>query len=153
MVYVPRPALSHAERLAGLPPLDAASVKISPWAAWKSLDRTDWPKSARLNASDGRPVYHFEDGESRRISVRTDKGAASDPPDEAALRRIVAPYAGEAAIVSLVPLEYDQWSATAYFNPLRPLVRAELDDGRYYYVSVLTGEIVLDTARAGRGWN
>ncbi|MDR1368285.1 MAG: hypothetical protein LBJ76_06155, partial [Candidatus Accumulibacter sp.] len=42
MVFVPRPAMSHAERLAGLPPLDAATVKISALDAWKSLKRPGW---------------------------------------------------------------------------------------------------------------
>jgi uncharacterized iron-regulated membrane protein len=156
MVFVPRPALSLAERLQGLPALDADAVKLSPLQAWKSLGLEGWPKSARLNASGGRPVYHLEDGESRRFSVRADDGTKIEvlgPSDEAALRRIVAPYAAGASIVSLIPVKRDQWSVIAYFDPLRPLVRAELDDGRNYYVSMRTYEVVLDTARAERGWN
>jgi uncharacterized iron-regulated membrane protein len=156
MVFMPRPALSLAERLSGLPPLGAGSVRISPLEAWKSLGLGDWPKSARLNASGERPVYHFEDSESHRFSVHADDGSVLDPPDspdEAVLRRIVAPYAAGAAIVSIVSVERDQWSVVAYFDSLLPLVRVELSDGRHYYVSTRTGEAVLDTARAERGWN
>ncbi|MDR1275116.1 MAG: PepSY domain-containing protein [Candidatus Accumulibacter sp.] len=159
MVFVPRPTLSLAERLAGLPPIDASAVKVSALDAWKSTGRSGWPRSVRLNASGGRPVYHFEDGESRRISVRADDATKIealdplDPSDEAALRRILAPYAGKAAIDSFVAVERDQWSVVANFDPLRPLVRAELDDGRHYYVSTRSGEVVLDTARAERAWN
>jgi uncharacterized iron-regulated membrane protein len=152
MVFVPRPVLSQAERLAGLPFLNAESIRITPFEAWKSLGRPGGPERVRLNASGGRPLFHFLD-ESRWFSVYADNGAAFVSPDEEGLRRVVLPHAGETPITGIVPLEYDQWTVAGNFNAWRPLARVELNDGRQYYVSTRTGEIVLDTAYGERAWN
>jgi uncharacterized iron-regulated membrane protein len=170
MVFVARPALTQAEQLASLPLLDADSVRVTPLSAWKSLNRPGWPERVRLNASGGRPLFHFLDtasDEPRWFSVHADNGAAFAPPDENALRRAVSLYIGKAAgddvgkagetpempITAFVSLDYDQWTVTSHFNAWRPLVRVELEDGRQYYVSTRTGEVVLDTTRAERAWN
>ncbi|MDR2507800.1 MAG: PepSY domain-containing protein [Candidatus Accumulibacter sp.] len=152
MVFVPRPAMLTAERLAGLPPLVAADVKISPLDAWKSLDRPGWPQAVRLNAGGGRAAYHFLDG-ARWLSVRADGAGILPPLDEEALRHAVRRYAGDAPAVRFTPVERDQWTLVSYFDPWRPFTRVDLNDGRHYYVSARTGETVLDTTLAERAWN
>jgi hypothetical protein len=50
---------------------------------------------------------------------------------------------------------YDQWTVASSFDRYRPLYRVALNDvlGTELYVSMTTGEVVLDTARRERAWN
>ena len=52
-------------------------------------------------------------------------------------------------------ISYDQWTVASSFNRYRPLYRVALNDalGTELYVSMTTGEVVLDTARRERAWN
>jgi uncharacterized iron-regulated membrane protein len=152
MIFVPRPLLTAEERLAGLPPIKAPDIKISPLDAWKTLGLPDWPEAVQLNAPDGRATYHFLSG-ARWFSVHADDGSPIATLVAEQARRAVSGYAGKSKITALVPVERDQWTLITRFDAWRPFLRVELDDGRHYYVSARTGEIVLDTARDERAWN
>lgn len=148
MMYVPYPALSEAERMAALVPLDPGSVAVTPWQAWRVLELPGVPAALRLNQIAGRPTYHFM-ADGRWHSVRADHAQALRP--DAAMARAAAPQ-GRALSAGLV--ERDQWTF-GRLDAYRPLYRVDVGDaaGSVLYVSGRTGEVVRDTVRAERAWN
>ena len=152
MMYVPYPALTEQERMAWLPPIDPAQVRVSAWDAWQATAQPGMPGAVRLNSVAGRPVYHFQ-AERSLHSIWADTGAALRVTDgmAAAAARSVVPGA---QVLSVEQLELDQWT----FGRVavhRPLYRGAAGDaaGSVLYVSGRTGELVRDTTRSERAWN
>lgn len=157
MLYVPRPALDEAERVAGLPPLDQLAgpgLRLSPAAAWRSLGLAGQPRALRLNGAGGRPAYRILSEQGWWV-VDAQTGATLAPPDGAAALSRVRAYVEEAALhgANLSPVTVDQWTVYRHFDALRPFWQVSLADGREYYVSTRTGEVVLATHPAERAWN
>ena len=152
MLFVTRPQLDEAERLAGLPALGTDSVRVSPAMAWQSLDLPGSPLAIRLNATDGKPTYRFLTP-SGWLAVRADNPAPRPNFNGDDARRVVNPYLEHSHIVRIDAVNLDQWTLYRSFDSLRPFWLVELDDGREYYVSARTGEVALDTTRYERAWN
>lgn len=158
MHFVPFPALTDAERFAGLAPLDRGRVTLAVADAVARSGITDARRVRLIQRSDG-PVYivsgaalwqavHASDGSA--ASVASPELALAIAQDHARHRGLDATHA---AVVAHT--DYDQWSVPNGFDRHRPLFRVGLGDaaGTEVYVSSLTGEVVLDTTRSERGWN
>jgi hypothetical protein len=158
MHFVPFPALTEAERLAGLGPIDFARVRHGPGeivaasrlsavARVRLLQRSDGPVFV-VSGSAGLAALHADD--LSPAAVRTDGlalGIAADHAHHRGLDASAATLAGSAA--------YDRWTVAGGLSPHRPLFRVTLNDqaGTELYVSSLTGEVVRDTTRRERWWN
>lgn len=152
MLFVARPQLDQTERLAALPVLDPAGVRVTPAAAWQALGLPGQPQAIRLNAADGRPAYRILAGQHWH-AVDAATGAVLPAPDAEAARRLVQALADGHEVARVAAVEVDQWTVYRRFDALRPFWRVELDDGRHFYVSIRSGEIALDTSTAERAWN
>ncbi len=154
MHFVPFPALTEAERFAGLAPIDLARVVHGPAEAVGASRIADATSVRLLGRSDG-PVYLV----SARLAVKalratdladgavTSEVALAIAMDYARLRQLAA---ADAHVVTLT--SYDQWTVSGGFDHHRPLYRIALHDnqGTELYVSSTTGEVVLDTTRQER---
>jgi uncharacterized iron-regulated membrane protein len=158
MHFVPFPALTEAERFAGLAPIDLARVKIGPAEARQASGIGDATRIRLIQRADG-PVYLIA-GSAHLAALRADdRSLAAIRSDESALT-IAADYARRrgwsvsAAEVAALSA-FDQWTVPGIFDLHRPLYRVALNDGSgtELYVSSVTGEVVLDTTRRERAWN
>lgn len=152
MIYVPFPALTAQERLAGLERIDWRHVSVPPAAALAAAgDAT--PKAMALEMRDGSPVWRVDpwDGPQRTIAA----GRSPPNPADAAMARRVAARFGHAPVRALERIERDQWTVAGGFDRHRPLWKAELDDpaDTVLYMSSTSGAVVLDTHRQERFWN
>jgi hypothetical protein len=148
LMYWGYPEVSERDRLERSPPIDAASVRLSPAQAYAALKRDGPPDSVRLRMFDGRPAYQFDgalvyadDGETQRgfppeLTLRIAAAWAGEPGGSAAAREIVT--------------EADQWTVSGEFRGLRPLDKYSWPDGREVYVSQRTGEVVQSTTPGSR---
>ncbi|GGD60604.1 sulfite reductase subunit alpha [Pseudoxanthomonas indica] len=160
LAYVRWPAMDRTERVNVLKPIEWSSVGASPTAALQALQLQDFPKDFRLEMSGGKPVYRAIGWDKReRVATEAQTGTAAieQPPvsGEAGLAIVREQLSAPAATLETADLERDQWTVTGYFNKHRPFHLVSLNDeaGSKYYVSVATGEIVLDTKRKERFWN
>jgi hypothetical protein len=158
MHFVPFPALTEAERFAGLAALDGAQVRISVGDAVGASGIANATRVRLIQRSDG-PVYIVSEP-SRVRAVRASAGTdASVRSSEVALAlarghaRLRGVDATHAEVIARA--DDDQWSVPNGFDRHRPLFRVALGDvaGTEVYVSSLTGEVVLDATRNERGWN
>ncbi|MDX9875818.1 MAG: PepSY-associated TM helix domain-containing protein [Spongiibacteraceae bacterium] len=155
MLYVPFPELTPAERRAGLAVLDFSTAQLTPAeaAAAVGLPPSAWPVTVRFRMQGERPVYQFGEAGS---AVFADSGEQLEPDGNDAAAAAIDFHArrtGSApGVASIELIEYDQWSLSSAFRRHLPLYRVQLDDpaGHHYYVSSLTGEVLLDTARRER---
>jgi len=158
MHFVPFPALTEAERIAGLAPVDPARVLRGPGQAVTASGIADAARVRLLQRSDG-PVYvvsgasgvaalHADDLSS--AAVRTESLVLTIAADHARRRGLQAAQATFAEVTA-----YDQWTVPNDLDAHRPLWRVALNDesGTELYVSSTTGEVVRDTARRERRWN
>lgn len=154
MMYVGFPALTEAERLAGLPPLDPQRIAVTPDAALRAAGLTAFPRSLRLEMAGAQPVYRFVDEGGRPRTVSASDGSVITEVDAMAAQAIAQRFAGRPARW-LDTAERDQWTVPNSLNAWRPLHRIGIDDGRgtELYVSARTGEVVRDTRRSERFWN
>ena len=156
MLFVARPQLSDEERLRALPEIAPEAVRLSPLAAWRSLNRPGWPEDVRLNVTGERPVYRFKSGK-RWDAVDAGNGARLPPlgssEAEALARRFLSGIDFSSPRSELI--DGDQWTVTSRFDAWRPFYRVEAGDGDGHevYVARDSGEIVLDTVRAERLFN
>ncbi|WP_370693859.1 PepSY domain-containing protein [Methylobacterium sp. NEAU K] len=152
MLYVPFPALSQAERLARLSPIAWDLVSVPPDDALRAGGLGGVPAVFGLEMRGGEPVYRItgEGGARATVSART--GARLGPVEPETALRLAA---GDRAAARVDPVERDQWTVTARYDPLRPFLKVTLGDaaGTELYVSQVTGEIALDTTRSERAWN
>lgn len=154
MMYVGFPALTDAERLAGLPPIDTSRVVTTPDAAMAAAGLDTFPRSLRLEMAGALPVYRMIDGKGQPHTVSAVDGRAIAQVDAATAQATAQQFAGKPA-QWLEKAERDQWTVPNGLNAWRPLHRIAIDDseGTELYVSAKTGEIMRDTHRAERFWN
>lgn len=182
MHFVPFPALSEDERVAGLSPFGSQDIAVSPQAVMRSLGERS-VRRLRLAAADGTVVYVAQlDNDSLvaldaktgqtlvvdeafaldrarahwRASLRPQvqaKEQASTATGSAAHSR--APSLDQPAARVVALQAYDQWTVPNGYDAHRPLYRVALADAARteLYVSSVSGEIVLDTTGAQRAWN
>ena len=158
MHFVPFPSLTEAERIDGLAPIDPSRALRGPTAAVDASGIKDARRVRLMQRSDG-PVYVVS-GASGVAAVRADdqtsaavkSGSLALSIAEAAARRRGL-NASQAAVVAVA--DYDQWTVPNGFDRHRPLYRIALNDieGTEFYVSSVTGEVVLDTVSHERAWN
>lgn len=152
MVYVPFPALSMDERLAGMRPLrlDGCCLGAHQAAARADAGFTE----ARLGMHGALPVWRLLDSGKRWRTLDARDGAALAPLSDAEAMRVAERFSGRRALQA-ERLERDQWTVAQGYNAHRPLVRVEMagTDGLELYVSPGAAEVVLDTRRAERVWN
>ncbi|RVU19780.1 PepSY domain-containing protein [Methylobacterium oryzihabitans] len=155
MMSVGFPALTEEERRAGLPVLALDRVAVTPDAALAAAGQTDFPRALRLEMQDGGPVYRVTawDGTRHAVSAVTGSPLAAVPEASAVAAAAHDPRAVRPR--PLDPVERDQWSVTARYDPLRPFHRVALGDpdDTVLYVSARTGEVALDTSARERLWN
>lgn len=154
MMYVPYPRLTERERIALLPDIDAAQVRVSPEDALRGAGATRFPDALRLGMSAGEPVFHMADGAARRtVSARDGRLIAGFAPADALA--VVRGLRVDAARARVDTLARDQWTVAQGFDTHRPLHKVVVDDeaGSELYVSSRTGEIVQETTRSERFWN
>ncbi len=158
MHFVPFPALTEAERINGLASIGSSQVPYDPAAAVNASGIEDATRVRLLRRSDG-PVYVVT-GRSGISAVRADdltNAAIKSVPLALMIAEAAARQRGQGSSqVAFVDLaNYDQWTVPNGFDRHRPLYRIALNDtaGTELYVSSVTGEIVLDTARRERAWN
>jgi len=158
MHFVPFPALTDADRFAGLAPIDLAGIKhgpaeavvlsaISGAARVRLIERSDGP----LYLVSGRSVVKaFRAADLADGAVRSTQLALAIATDYGRRRHLDTSRAEVAALAA-----YDQWTVPNGFDVHRPLYRIALNDnpGTELYVSSTTGEVVLDTTRHERAWN
>ena len=151
MLYVPFPQLEPAARLAGLAPLGRPALGLSPAAAAALCPGP--VRALRLNRVAGEPVYHVGDG-GGWCSISAVDGRRLVVDGETAARQ-AAVFAGQGAVPAGEAIPRDQWTVYRSYDPHRPLYRFALDDaaGRVLHVSSTTGEVVLASSRAERGWS
>lgn len=152
MLFVTRPQLDDAERLARLPVIEAGSVRVSPMAAWQALDLSGEPSAIRLNAAGGQPAYRILANEQWH-TVNAENGQILPSIDQDSAQRLAEDYARKKEITAISPVDIDQWTVYRRFDPLRPFWRVEFADGQDLYVASRSGELALDTTRSERAWN
>jgi hypothetical protein len=158
MHFVPFPAFTEADRLAGLTPLDLAGVRHGPSEAIAAAHGDDRTRIQLVQRSDG-PVYLMED-RTRTIALHaSDLSSAAVRSAELALsiaKEFAARRHWDATAAQVAALETsDQWTVTGQYDRDRPLYRVALHDapGTELYVSSAAGAIVLATTRRERIWN
>ena len=158
MHFVPFPALTEAERIDGLAPINSSQAPNDPAAAVNASGIKDATRVRLLRRSDG-PVYVVT-GQSGIGAVRADdltNASIKSAPLALTIAEAAARQRGQGSSqVALVDLaNYDQWTVPNGFDRHRPLYRIALNDnaGTELYVSSVTGEVVLDTTRRERAWN
>ncbi|NMG35705.1 PepSY domain-containing protein [Azoarcus sp. TTM-91] len=161
MMYVRFPALSEAERLAGLPPLQLEGALLGPDEAWRAAGLPAFPvarlRLEMLATADGgaEPVWRTADA-GWPITLSARDGRIIQAVDVARATAIARRFADGAEVRYLETRERDQWTlpnANA-FEALRPLHRYAVADGAgtELYISAVNGEVVRDTDRHERGW-
>jgi PepSY-associated TM region len=158
MHFVPFPALTEAERIVGLMPVDPGLVRHGPDQAVEASGIKDASRVRLVQRSDG-PVYIVSGG-SKPSAMRADnlgdaslKSAATALDVARAHARRRGIDSSHAAVAELA--DYDQWTVPNGYDAHRPLYRIALNDsaGTELYISSTTGEVVLDTTRYQRVWN
>jgi len=158
MHFVPFPALTEAERIDGLAPVDPSQGLRGPAVAVNASGINDATRVRLIQRSDG-PVYVVT-GRSGISAVRADDltdAAIKSAPSALKIAEAAARQRGQdisqLAFADLA--DYDQWTVPNGFDRHRPLYRVALNDnvGTELYLSSVTGEIVLDTTRRERAWN
>ena len=156
MVFKRMPEYSMQERLARLPPLDAAAVHLTPAEALEAAGLGDAPRRVVLTSLDGRPVYRFV----------VDRGTATVSAETGDYIDLVEPEAAVAIAVGAFPesrqsaryggalQEPDQWTIANSFRATGALHRIMLGDsaGTELYVAEANGDIVMKTDRSSRLW-
>jgi len=158
MHFVPFPALTEAERIAGLASIDAAELRNGPLAAAIASKIPDVTRVRLFARSDGlvylvqgtTGVSAIHASDLSPAKVRSSSLALAIAVDYAQRRGLAATAATFAELS-----DYDQWTVPNGLDPHRPLYRISLNDdpGTELYVSSTTGEVVRDTTRRERWWN
>jgi hypothetical protein len=158
MHFVPFPALSESQRVAGLSALKIEGSIHGPADAIRTFGMTDVHRIRLVQRTDG-PVYIVSDGAASTAlraanlapaAVRSRELALAIAADDARQRGKAAPDPARLALI-----DHDQWTVAGHYQRHRPLYRIALDDeaGTEFYISSTTGEVVLGTTRWERRWN
>ena len=158
MHFVPFPSLTEAERIAGLAPIDLASVAHGPAEAVQASRSTDATRVRLIERSDG-PVYVVSSS-AGVVALRAADLSSAAVHAAALAGTIAADHARRRgldphAVGVAEPVVRDQWTVAGDLDRHRPLYRVALNDaaGTELYVSSATGEVVRDTTRRERWWN
>lgn len=154
MIYVPFPALTAGERLAGLPPIDWGLVRMVPGRSLRAAGVETPPRAMVLEMRGALPIWRVHDENGGERSMSALDGLLQMPPTEGQARAIAARF-GRDAVIGMARIERDQWTVSGGFDRHRPLWKATLagPDARVLYISGSTGAVVLDTVRNERFWN
>ena len=150
MMYWGFPEISGDERLARAEALKPEMVRVPPSGAWSQPAQP--PDSARLTMLDGRPVYRFRSGRSRRM-VYADTGEILSALSPDMALRIAAAWTGLPARdtkLEATLLDADQWTVSGEYRALRPLLKFSWPSGDEAYVSAQTAEVVQHTTSGSR---
>lgn len=166
MMYVGYPKLTHAERLAHLPALEADGGLLGPAQALQAGHVQEPLQDLRLAvASGGRPVYiavpqaaHAggNHGAAQAVVLDARTGERLRSFGAAWAEASATAFAGPGVAVRyLDAVDEDAFTHTKSLDPHRPLHRLQIHDGAgtRLYVSSSTGEVVRDAARVERVWN
>lgn len=158
MHFVPFPALTEVERIAGLADIDPASLNNQTLAAIIARNAGKATRVRLLARSDGLVyivqradgVSAVHAGDSSSAEVRSADLALAIAVDHARRRALVT----DAATV-VERAQHDQWTVPNGLDAHRPLFLIALNDeaATELYVSSTTGEVVRDTTRYERVWN
>jgi hypothetical protein len=155
MIYVGgMPELTARDRLAHLPPLDLAAVRLTPAEAARAASLGAAPAAVTLTSVQDRPAYRFDAAPFGTTIVRADDGTELEPLDVAASSAVAARFLGvdESALEHTATLErVDQW--TLLLRRELPLEKFAARDAAHtqIYVSPQRGEVVLATTARSRG--
>lgn len=163
MMYVGYPKLTPAERLARLPSLNAAEIRISPLQAVRVAGLSVPPREIRLAAVGGRAAYVITPdgaaapagrGRPRPLAVTADEGRLLGNVDAALARASAAAYFPGMGSNHVALLREDTWTHSRALDPHRPLHLVEMadPDRTWLYVSSSTGEVVRDASGTERMW-
>jgi len=160
LYFVPFPALTQVERLAGLPPLQLpkgccmTAEQVSGSAGLKTSE-------ARLGMHEGKAVWRLlgKPANSAQAAPQwqafdAKSGQVLQPLTRQAAMEVAEAFSGRKAAYAEL-LERDQWTVPQGLNPYRPFQRVKMQggDGLELYVSPGAAEVVRDTRRAERFWN
>ncbi len=158
MHFVPFPALTETDRVAGLASIDLAGVEHGPAEAIAASGVNGASRVRLVQRADG--AVYVVSGSSGLKALRAADLADGAVRSGQLAAVIAAQYARRrgldcAGIGAADLAAYDQWTVSGQYNPHRPLYRvAQNDDpGTELYVSSTTGEIVLATTHRERVWN
>lgn len=146
MMYARMPALDPVERLARLPAIAPASIRVDPPPVDGEITRVS------IGSIEGRPVYRIStDGGTRRAFADTGDDVPAVDGDQAL--RIARAFVGVGAVRYDARLtDSDQWT----FDVRRqmPLHRIAVEDAAatFLYVTEHGGEVVGKTTASGRRW-
>ncbi|QTD45126.1 PepSY domain-containing protein [Ottowia testudinis] len=153
MMYVGYPKLDEAERLAALPPLDAARCCATEVQTLTRAPAT--LRGARLVSVAGAPrwVLTHTGREVRALDavtgepIATVTGAHALAAAQAFMPGVAAWHEGT--------LDEDAWTHSKALDAHRPLHRIQMADAAQtvLYVSSRSGEVVRDASRTERAWN
>jgi hypothetical protein len=154
MLYVPYPALTDSEALAGQQPIDWIRVHVSPRQAEQLAGLSEQLRAMRLEMMANRPVWRVTGRAGELVTIDADTAALVRGVGSAEAARIASAF-GRAPAVDVASVERDQWTVAGRYDPHRPLWRAALkgSGGRALYVSSRTGAVMLDTDAHERFWN
>ncbi len=158
MHFVPFPALTDEQRVAGMAPLDLASVAHGPADAVSAAGIAGVTRVRLIQRPDG-ATYLVSSPLALKVlravdltdaAVRSEQLVLAIAREHARQRGLDATHARVGGLAS-----YDQWTVAGDFNRYRPLYRIALDDesGTELYIAVPTGEVVQETTRRERAWN
>jgi hypothetical protein len=168
MMYVGYPKLTPAERLAGLPPLQAEDCCVplaqalqaagfggtpKPGAPADRRGQPPGPDSWRLTSVAGEPRYVFADSR-RQVAVDARTGQRIGPVSPAAAVAAAQHFAGGVPARYLEQVQEDAWTHSRALDAHRPLHVVAVDDAasNHLYVSGATGEVVRDASFTERSW-
>ncbi len=158
MHFVPFPALTEAERMDGLAPIDQSQVLHGPNDAVQASGVRNVVRVRLAQRPDG-PIYLLSVPPAV-VALRADNLAGAVLPDADQALAVAQDHAQrrgldarQAIVSAVVPI--DQWTVSGSLNPDRPLFRVSLNDrpGTEIYVSSATGLVVRATTRRERSWN
>ena len=152
MMYWDYPSVSPTDRLHHAAPLDAASIRLTPAAAYGTLGLSGPPPPAVLSTFNGHPAYRFRFGGDGEAVVLADTGEQPFQFTSADIAAAAAAWTGQSPTTAVVDelTEADQWTIQNQYEDLRPLRKFSWPNGEQGYVSANTGEVVQYTTRASR---
>jgi hypothetical protein len=156
MVFKRMPEFAAEERLARLPALDSAAIRLTPAEAFEAAGLQGTSQRILLTSFRSRPVYRFA-FDVGSLTVFADDGAYVEgvaPEDAVAMAGLLFPESRATARYLDSKTEPDQWTITNRFNATGALHRIALGDaaGTEIYVAEATGDVVMKTDRASRVW-
>ena len=156
MVYKRMLEYAAEERLARLPELNAAAIRLTPAEALEATGLQDAPQRVLLTSRQSRPVYRFA-LDRGSITVFADTGGDVESVESEDAMVIVAGAFPESRTTAryLASLEEpDQWTIENRFGATGALHHVALGDaeGTEVYVAEASGEIVMKTDRSSRLW-